>query len=411
VRQTVFSREMLYVFERNTVTQDERRLAISASLFGCLWNPEKRRHTLRSEIRTRDHLEECLAKLSWVTSELRSDLADLFDIGNEDLVIPPELLKLFKANGKIAVFTGAGASRIMGIPSWDSLANSAIAWLEAKRQFSHVECEYLRREFKDPKQLITIFHDCVKLDTPEAREFYTQTLRQDVNGQQKLNNSLNVYPALAALECIKITTNIEDEFGRGAENYYSKSRGDSGANRGSSQPPVKVERICVPSGEFRDSTLSSQCIYHLHGRLETLPNAVMTTRGYVQAYYKADQDKDHPAPVFSFLERVLADYTVIFIGASLSEFVILERVLKELIQGKNTDRCHYALMPVRTSEMGEFRLQESYLKHLGIHPLPYFLDGDGYSRLHAVLTAWADQVIKARGTHVYKQLDVIRGAL
>ena len=48
---------------------------------------------------------------------------------DDDLPIPRELRFKFLNNENIAVFVGAGASRIMGYPSWDVLANRSIEYL------------------------------------------------------------------------------------------------------------------------------------------------------------------------------------------------------------------------------------------------------------------------------------------
>ena len=404
MRQLIYRRELLHVFDRHSDLNDERRLALSEVIFGVRWNPETTAYVLRSEIRCATDLKEALCSLTWASKELHSDLENLFAFSNDDLDLCPELLEHFRDFGKIAVFCGAGSSRIMGIPSWEGLAESAITWLSKEKKFSHLECEYLKKEVKDPKQLLTIFHDYIPLDSDEARRFYTESL-----GQKNLKSEFNIYEHLARLECLKVTTNIEDEFGKKVEQFYSNT-----ITKGASESQIyKVDRVCVPSGMVDLSQLRTDAIYHLHGRLENLGNAVLTTKKYVEAYYNVAQSgkSEAKSPVFQFLEVLFRDYTVLFIGSSLSEFVILEQLLRSQIINKHGTRQHYALVSSKQSEAAEFRLQSNYFSHLGIQAIPYFTDQNGYERLYAVVAAWSDQVIKSRGTHVYDDLELIREGL
>lgn len=409
MRQLVYIRELLHVFGQHTELNDENRLALSDVIFGVRWNPEASAYALRSEIRSATDLEAALGSLAWVSTTLRSDLTNLFAFSNEDLVLYPELLGHLRDFGKVAIFCGAGASMVMGIPSWGGLAESAISWLSKKRRFSNLECEYLRKEFRDPKQLLTIFHDYVPLDSDEGRQFYTESLRQTEEGQKNLKSNLNIYGHLASLECLKVTTNIEDEFGRKVQHFYS-NKGEAGA---SGSQILKIDRICVPSGMADLSQLKTDAIYHLHGTLENLGSAVLTTKKYVEAYYNVAPSgkSDAKSYVFQFLEVLFRDYTVVFIGSSLSEFVILEQLLRSQILSKHGTRRHYALVPSKQFEAAEFRLQLNYFNHLGIQAIPYFTDQNGHDRLYDVVAAWSEQVIKSRGTHVYENLELIREGL
>jgi hypothetical protein len=411
VRQSVNVKELRYVFDQHKNLDETMCLEITNALFGELWNPEVPVYCLRSEIRKTKQLEDELNKFDWMTKGLNSNLVNLFSFSNFDLQLEPKLLDLFKNFREVAVFCGAGASRVMGIPSWDGLAECAVKWLGKHMHFTNLECEYLRREFKDPKQLLTIFHEYMNLADPEAKKFYFECLMQSKDGQDILKQNFNIYGYLAKLQCLKVTTNVEGEFIRKVQSYYDEA---NATQINTDSRKITIEPICVPSGKANLEHLKTDTVYHLHGTLDNLDKAVLTTKKYIEAYYNVslNGEESGTSHVFQFLERLFRDYTVVFIGSSLNEFVILEQLLRSEINRKNNQKLkHYALVPSRQFEAAEFRLQAAYFKTLGIKAIPFYTDHEGYERLHTVLSSWAKEVETARGIHTYKNLQTIRDAL
>ena len=59
------------------------------------------------------------------------------------------------------------------------------------------------------------------------------------------------------------------------------------------------------------------------------------------------------------------------------------------------------------NELNFFRIQQKYFKKLGIEPIRYYLDFDGYDRLITVLSSWLQQLIDKRGKDYYERIQVI----
>lgn len=168
-----------------------------------------------------------------------------------------------------------------------------------------------------------------------------------------------------------------------------------------------IPRVCVPSGEAKDlNLLSVNAIYHLHGTLRTLNSAVMTTRGYAEAYYNLPTENNQTSPVFEFLRTLFTDYTIIFVGSGLNEFVILERLLSPQVAGKRNS--HFALLPTFAHQMGEFSLQHNYLENFGITPIPYYVDENHHDRLLLVLNKWVEIISSHKDTNFLKNLETLR---
>ena len=104
-----------------------------------------------------------------------------------------------------------------------------------------------------------------------------------------------------------------------------------------------------------------------------------------------------------FLGKVFQKYHVVFIGYRLEEFELLERIL----HGSKNNLKRYVLLHTYLNELNFFRIQQKYFKKLGIEPIRYYLDFDGYDRLIIVLSSWLQQLIDKRGKDYYERIQVI----
>ena len=386
VRSAVDRRAMQSLLEHYEEAQHQH---IVNAIFSTPWRSSSSTYLVRRpEIKTVDDIRRELGRLEIDSEQLVGDILSLIVIKN-DLTPPASIVELFQTKEPIAVFTGAGVSRLLGVPAWKELAWSGIEFLEQTYDFSNQESEYLKAEFLDPKALISVFHRLVKKyarrrtklsfeDT--IKQFYQRSLSAKSRPKDFIHNP---YYHLCRLECVKITTNIENEFGTAYKQYMERSSYNSEEEGdGSKSPPTKVNinQICVADKDWSDPfILEKESIYHIHGVLEKPDSLIMTSEDYVNTYYR------EPGRVVQFLESLAKNYTIVFIGYSLSEYELIGRIIRG-------DKRHFALLPINSSQVGEFPFQIEYFDPFNITPVPYFTDKSGYDRLTTVLSFWADYI-------------------
>jgi hypothetical protein len=127
IKKSISVNELNYIFEKNNVNENERSRLIPA-LFE---NPQNEiTYLLKKDILTKEDIE---GRISVVIN--RQDcvpaIVNTFFV-NDDLVIPRELKEIFFSNMKLAIFVGAGTSKLLGIPLWGDLANEVIDYLQKK---------------------------------------------------------------------------------------------------------------------------------------------------------------------------------------------------------------------------------------------------------------------------------------
>src|SRR3990170_2798797 len=115
MRKAIFRDELNYVFTINNVSEYDRDSIIS-SIFESHLEISKQ-YILKEDIQS-------ITDLNNKVDEIIKDVAiqgaikTLF-IVQDDLILPPELERLFLVNEKIAVFVGAGVSKQIGLPLWE----------------------------------------------------------------------------------------------------------------------------------------------------------------------------------------------------------------------------------------------------------------------------------------------------
>lgn len=378
IRSIVGRREAQFIL--NNYGEDNAR-RIASVLFTTPWQSSVSTYLVRDpEIKSVAILTQRLVALNIDSDQLVGDIKALL-ILDDDLTPPPYLVKAFLTGEKVAVFTGAGVSNLLGISRWSELAKSAIDFLHSELSFSDQECEFLKREFLSPKDILSVFHKFVSKESGKFKEFYRKEL---VRNTSNFDMSNNPYYHLSRLNCVKITSNIEDEFGKALQRYktYPISTETGQQSDTISAAPLNPEicRVCIREKDWMEEfDLNTDAIYHLHGVLDRPESLIMTSEDYVNAYYTQGS-------VFNFLKKLFAEYTVIFIGYGLHEYDVLERVMSK------TNKMHYALIPINSTHMSEFEFYRKYFESFNVHPEPFFLDQSGHKRLALVLKHWADYI-------------------
>lgn len=360
---------------------------------------------LKDEIVTIDNLEKALLPFTDNYQAFISDCKKLLCPDN-DLNLPTEIKKRIEDKDEIAFFVGAGLSKALGLPLWNELADSAFARLGQLGIINHLNSQSIRSEVSDPKQRLSIFNELMKdRYTQELREFYNKAFEPQAKNYESI---LNPYEPLCKIDkCIKVTTNIDTQFLKSLQSFYSSPR--SIATIGSTKPEGEMKanttekkaKTCVVKAEnpsvmkLRDDT-----IYHIHGSLNgEFDDWVLTAQNYLNTY------SDAKKPVPKFLSELFNRYTVIFVGYGLEEFSILERLF-------SVGRKHYLLLGTYSSGMPLFRNKSKYIASLGVVPCPYYMDGHGHDRVYKVLTSWAKQIFDIRtSSGFYSKTPVIDYAL
>jgi hypothetical protein len=391
IRKSLFKGEIENIFKEYSVSSSQQD-----SLIYVLFEEEysyssSKQLLLRSDIKNSSALEKILRNaVTDKQTQLVGALISLFLI-QDDLVIPPELNRSIINNEKVGVFVGAGISRLIGFPSWEELGDKAIEYLYRNNRINYFEYQRIQRDVVDPKQKMSIFHAVLPKNSESSKHFYKEIFSKP---NTKKNNP---YVNLAKIDWIKITSNIDNEFVNALDKYLTHPVIDI---RDSMRKEDKVEerkRARGITSNFNVSDVPAESIFQIHGCIDELETSILTTDDYLKAYYEDDKG------IKKFLEMLFEEYVIVFIGYGLSEFSILEHIIKRKKLQK-----HYALVGTYLNEMNVFGLMKKYFESIGVLPIPFYLDSIGYDRLITVLDSWFRQIEKGKEEKDRLYLDKIK---
>ena len=391
IKKSISINEFFYVLNANNVLEDDRAEIIPA-LFE---NPsDKRRFLLKESITTISKLEEVIRSIIGDTDKANC-IKGIFFV-NDDLFIPPALKKILLDNTPIALFVGAGASRLLKMLLWKELADKAVRELRDCNHINYGEWNKLTSDEFTSKQKLSIFHQVIN-DEVLLNEFYKKVLKA------KKNDFGNPYELLWRFEkvtnkpLLKITTNIDQEWENVLNEKYNDEKIviDEKGEKGDTSLLYEDTQIVDFS---KDQKLSEKLLYQIHGSLKHFDTTVITMAQYVEAY--RDEKK-----LKGFLKDVFTKYSVIFIGSSMQEFEILEHCLSD------SPNKHFALVGTYFDEDNLFRVKEKYFSKLKIKAIRYYLDFQGYDRLLLLLKNWCNEIESSRKKGFYDSLKLIDEAL
>jgi hypothetical protein len=201
------------------------------------------------------------------------------------LPIPPVPKEIMNAvNTKtLAVFVGAGVSRIMGCKGWDQLAGELVGRCASiKRKDGSPNLNYraieILSQYTDHKKAITICHEIMKENGCE-NDFFDLLEKSFVIDEQR-SQYRDIYKHVYGLRGLFVTTNADKHF-------------DQLFNR---------ERIVYKERDFQAKDIDRTKLYHIHGSIQDRDSLVFTIPSYIDRYRKEEFRQ--------FLKQIFDGYTV-----------------------------------------------------------------------------------------------------
>ncbi|GAB4200140.1 MAG: hypothetical protein Fur0023_03120 [Bacteroidia bacterium] len=274
--------------------------------------------------------------------------------------VPKQIFEAVNSN-TLAVFIGAGISKLLGSDSWDAIAHKLINRCYKENIINYREYESLK-QLKHPKKIITICHRLLIESNNE--EIYYSTLKKAIKADKNLINSQNIYDEIYRLRALFITTNIDSHFHK----YFE---------------PVN---IVSKENEFTTSNIDRNKLYQIHGCLERDKNSIIfTVSDYIKRYNK--EKFKH------FLEKIFSEYTILFLGYGLAEFELLDFLITKYDRhSEHRELKHFILLPFYRGEENLLKYESYYYNSMGIEVIPYEKDERGYAQLYEVLKKWDEEI-------------------
>jgi len=287
--------------------------------------------------------------------------------------VPKEIVEAVN-NETLAVFIGAGVSRLIGCMGWDQLARNLVErCFSAKKKDGSRIINFKERENliqnNDPKKTITICYYLLKNNGFE--NIFYEELENSLKADEELLMSQNIYDELYRLRGLFITTNVDEHF-------------DS---------KFEPTRIVYREAEFNPSNIDRNKLYHIHGSIKDKNSLIFTVPQYIKRYNN---------PTFKkFLSTIISDkYTVLFIGYGMAEFELLDFLVTKFDPKKGKELKHFILLPFYRGEENILEFENYYYNSMGIEVLPYEKDEKGYGQLYDVIKSW-NREINQVSTYLY----------
>jgi len=277
---------------------------------------------------------------------------------------PPEEIIEAGLNGDLVLFVGAGASMLVGLPSWSELAEKVLGDLREADFLDYSEIEQLKT--LDAKKQLSIAYLIA-----EENNF-------EINIQQHLSPSRDeedgIYKALNDIGCSCITTNYDELLSP----RYTESKDGS-------ETPVIINRVFECNDFFANLLNRPGTVVHLHGSVSNRNSMVITTKQYLEHY-------DH-RNVQEFLGELFAKKVVLFLGYGLDEAEVLEHILRRGRINRTKERKRFVLQGYYRSQMPLYKnMHRYYESSFGVHLLGFERDKENYHGLERLVKSWVSQI-------------------
>jgi hypothetical protein len=228
--------------------------------------------------------------------------------------IPDKIITAIEEN-RLAVFLGAGVSRLVGCSGWDELAKELVNICYSKKNnngeplISFREKEKLLYE-TDHRKTITIAYKL--LEKGDHKESFYDLMEKALKfgkDREKIEEDI-LFRELLRLNAVYLTTNADLLF----DQFFIE------------------DRIFYNFKDLEISRLGHQKLFHLHGVINHRDTMVFTLRQYFKRYKKPNRDNIIPneGTFIDFLSHIFDTYTVLFLGYGLNELEILEYLFTQI---------------------------------------------------------------------------------
>ncbi|MHB1291501.1 MAG: SIR2 family protein, partial [Sulfuricella sp.] len=159
--------------------------------------------------------------------------------------LPPDEIVQAGLNGDLILFVGAGASMLLGLPSWSGLASKVLEDLRQAGHLNYSELEQLQT--LDAKKQLSI----AQLIAKDKK--YDLKMQRFLSG---ISEGDSIYKALNDIGCSCVTTNYDELL---SPRYTETKDGSS--------TPVPVNRVSEPDKFFAHLLNEPGTVVHLHGSI------------------------------------------------------------------------------------------------------------------------------------------------
>ncbi len=296
-------------------------------------------------------------------------------------------------NDNIILFIGAGIAKLYGCPLWNEMANFLVKNLRKNGMLTYAEEKILLEDaITNPRKVISIcYKRCVDCN---KTQIYEDAIKESVKiedaNKDKANDIFNKIFSLNAIT--HFTTNIDD----GLKNYVENSK-NFGYNidmYNCTSPNDKKRIEQVNNNIFKDGN-----VIYLHGNLENISECILSVDKYLSFYNENN----------AFLNKLFSKIKengsiIIFIGYSLNEWDIIEKIYK--IKNGPKEVIAYLLSPIFSNELIKFNLEKDYYESFGVKAIPYIIDEQGYEKINSVFDNLS-RAIEKSAYSIYEILSLI----
>lgn len=290
----------------------------------------------------------------------------------------PEELKQAALDGTLVLFVGAGASRLLGCPSWDGLADLVLESLAKGETITYGDAERLR--YLEARKKFSIAHQIASEN--EQKIDYKRLIKHD-------ESKSKIYSHINAIGCTYVTTNYDLLI-----TPTSKSKDTTKTE--------SLKRIYSPE-QFLAGRLREPCtVVHLHGCLLDERKMILTTTQYLEHYENRF--------VQDFLDDMFKHHTVLFLGYGLEETEILEHVLRKGKARSETTPSRFMLQGFFEDQQKLYEFLHDYYLTFGVHLRGYSLDKRNHLQLEYVMEEWAP-LLDVRPPSLLKEIEYMEEVL
>lgn len=263
-------------------------------------------------------------------------------------------------SGELVVFVGAGISRLINCPSWDSFADSVLQQL-VPGGIDYHELSQIKT-IMDPRKRLSIAR--IVAQKKHMKIDYGAPFRVSLVPE-------NVYSYLNSFNSSFVTTNYEK--------YLSPDSRNA--------DPEKDWRFYTREQLLRVNLDRNGNVVHIHGCVDEPDGMVITTRDYLDHYSTKE--------VQEFLRYLFEKKTILFLGYGLEEIEVLEYILRRGGAGKGREERirRYMQQGFFNAEMELYQLLRDYYRESFATELIGFpKDYKDYAQQIDILASWSKKL-------------------